>query len=194
MNGAVCAQRKYRGFATPPERARVDDAKGTLYFTASSLSTGANPVTRFVPSDAYNKTAPQVTDKHLQSGWWVANVESWISRYYRQLDEFKELQDNWNGYGSEAPNNIALTLSHELGDILHEREFEPTRVLPSAEEGVGVSFASGEKRAIIECFNDGDVVAVTYEDDGEPRVWEVGSSEVDLREAVDHIYDFIHGA
>lgn len=121
----------------------------------------------------------------------VYSVPSWISKFQNQLKSFRSLHDDWNGYGSLAPNSIALINSQTVLDILHKLNFPPIAMVPSAEEGVAISFAKGKRRAIIECYNDGNIAAAMYEIDREPSVWNVGISEEDIKEAINRIYDFI---
>jgi hypothetical protein len=122
----------------------------------------------------------------------VYKTKSWILKFQNQLKSFRRLQDDWNGYGSLAPNSIAIRNSQTVLDILHVMNFSPIAMVPSAEEGVAISFAKGKRRAIIECYNDGNIAAAKYEIDREPLVWNVGISEEDIKESIIRIYDFIN--
>jgi hypothetical protein len=113
--------------------------------------------------------------------------------FQQQLDEMRHLPDNWNGYGSAPPNHVAIRNSLEALYLTLEMDFPPSQVVPSAQEGVGISFASGEKRAIIECFNDGDIVVIKYEGDSDPEVREIGGSREEIKDSLLFIYDFIYG-
>jgi hypothetical protein len=121
----------------------------------------------------------------------VYKTKSWILKFQNQLKSFRSLKNDWNGYGSLAPNNIAITNSQTVLDILHQMNFSPMAIAPSAEDGIAISFCKGKKRAIIECYNDGNIAAAMYEIDSEPIVWNVGISEEDIKESVNRIYDFI---
>ena len=121
----------------------------------------------------------------------IYKTKPWILKFQNQLKSFRSLKDDWNGYGSLAPNNIAIRNSQTVLDILHVLNYSPSSVLPSAEDGIAISFCNGKKRAIIECYNDGNIAAAIYEIDSEPLVWNVGISEEDIKESVNRIYDFI---
>jgi hypothetical protein len=103
----------------------------------------------------------------------------------------RNLQNDWNGYGSSAPNSLAIRNSQTVLDVLHVLNFSPISIVPSAEDGIAISFAKDKKRAIIECYNDGNIVAAMYEIDSEPLAWNVAISEEDIKESVNRIYDFI---
>jgi hypothetical protein len=130
---------------------------------------------------------------HFEGIGAARGAVSWISDFRQQLDEMRNLPDDWNGYGSAAPNAMAIRNSLEALYLLHEMDFPPSQLVPSAEEGVGISFASGERRAILECFNDGDIVVIRYEGDGCPETREIGSSVEEIKESLLFIYDFIYG-
>ena len=121
----------------------------------------------------------------------VDRAASWILKFQNQLRLLRNLHDDWNGYGSKAPNSIALINSQTVLDILHQINFPPMAIASSAEDGIAISFCKGKKRAIIECYNDGNIAAAMYKIDSEPLVWNVGISEEDIKESVNRIYDFI---
>ncbi|MDX2231658.1 MAG: hypothetical protein NW220_18635 [Leptolyngbyaceae cyanobacterium bins.349] len=43
-----------------------------------------------------------------------AELENWLLQQVRQLDELTYLPPNWNSYGAEPPNAIALLLTIAL--------------------------------------------------------------------------------
>ena len=52
----------------------------------------------------------------------VCSIPSWISLFQNKLNSFRNLKNDWNGYGSSAPNSIALRNSQTVIDILHDNE------------------------------------------------------------------------
>jgi hypothetical protein len=66
-------------------------------------------------------------------------------------------------------------------------------IAPSAEDGIAISFAKANKNAIIECYNDGDILAIIYKGDEEPELMEIGESISDISEGLDRIYNFLYG-
>ena len=67
-------------------------------------------------------------------------------------------------------------------------------VSPSADGGVGIVFAgSDQKYADIECFNDGEILAITSEGTAEPSVWPLNGEAETLRHAIETISTFLNG-
>ncbi len=115
----------------------------------------------------------------------------WIAGYYKKLKELSSLPTNWDSYGAEPPNDIALNWTKEILSILFKIEFPPTRITPSVENGVGISFICDNKYADIECFNEGEILAVTSDGKGNPEVWEVETSTLGITSAIEKIRVFL---
>ena len=115
----------------------------------------------------------------------------WITECYRKLRELSSLSRNWDSYGAEAPNDIALNWTKEILNILSKMEFAPTRITPSVENGVGISFICDNKYADIECFNEGDILAITSDGKGDPEVWEVEANSLGITSAIEKIRVFL---
>jgi hypothetical protein len=112
-----------------------------------------------------------------------------------ELESMKQLPRDWNGYASEPPNSIALDRAGRILDILQEMETacEPKEVVPSAEGGVGILFAEGNKRGLIECSNDDEVAAIVYEPGGQSNSWSVANYDGGIKETLSRIDNYIHG-
>lgn len=112
-----------------------------------------------------------------------------------RLDSFRELQRDWDSYGAEPPSDAAINNARRIVRVLWEYEGgSRIRLSPSVEGGVGIIFSStGKKYADIECFNDGDILAVMSEGTPDPLVWTVDSSAESFRSAIDKIIAFING-
>jgi hypothetical protein len=121
----------------------------------------------------------------------VRNITGWVRSFQLQLNNMRSIPNNWNGYGSEAPNSRAIRNMQDVIDIVYKKELTPDSLTPSADDGIGLTFVIGKKRAIIECSNQGNIVAVIYESNGEPDVWEMGSSPSEIEDSVDKIFYFI---
>jgi hypothetical protein len=117
---------------------------------------------------------------------------AWLLRARALVESTKNLQDNWNGYGSEAPNDVARSHAARALDLLAEMGFAPLNVGASAENGVGISFCQGARYALIEFYNEGDMGAVVSKGPGHADSWDVLPSE--LKKALEKIHDHIHGA
>ena len=116
----------------------------------------------------------------------------WLKRFNDELDSLADLEPNWDSYGSQPPNALAIELARTVLRILNNINFVPTSLAPSPDEGVSISFLKGKKLAVIEYFNTGEIVAVTSTGDGSPRVWEVGVDKQALSEALEELNAFIN--
>jgi hypothetical protein len=101
--------------------------------------------------------------------------------------------DSWD-YDFDKPEREALHFSYLTLEVLDDMSFEPIKVLPSAEGGVGIVLAISDKIcADIECFNSGEILAVIS---GKTRasidVWEVEKTPEGIRETLEKIKEAIH--
>jgi hypothetical protein len=117
--------------------------------------------------------------------------EIWFIKYEQKLQELAHLSHNWDSYGAEPPNSLVIERALECLKNLQEINFSPTKITPSVENGIGISFVSGKKYADIEYFNTGEVLAVTSNGQGNPTVWEIDLNEQELKSALDKIRDFL---
>ena len=104
-----------------------------------------------------------------------------------QVDALEHLSSDWDSYGAEAPNTMARKFAHQVLDSLDALQFEPSQVVPSVEGGVVVEFVGDEITADIECFNNGDILAMISDPTKPPDVWPVRSTPKDIHEAISRI-------
>jgi len=112
-----------------------------------------------------------------------------------KLDSFRRLRRGWDSYEAEPPSETATDNARRVLEVLWGEDAEArTRLSPSVEGGVAIVFTGLEDRyADLECFNDGEILAITSEGSAEPSVWPVGADAVSLREAVVKIIAFVNG-
>jgi len=120
-----------------------------------------------------------------------AREASWLPECDRELEELLRLEQDWDSYGAEPPNDLAVSLAKKLVRVLGQQGLPPPCINPSAEEGVCVSFRAGRLYADIECFNSGEILAATSDGEGERRVWEVASRESEITKAAHLIRTFL---
>ncbi|MCL1468907.1 hypothetical protein [Argonema galeatum] len=113
--------------------------------------------------------------------------EAWFLKSIRKLQKLENLPANWDSYGANPPNSIALLWGRKSLTVLFEMNFPPTQITPSVEEGIGICFIRGKKYADIECFNTGEILAVTSDGQGNPNVWEVNPSREELKNSLERI-------
>jgi hypothetical protein len=116
---------------------------------------------------------------------------AWFLESCQQLKKLTYLQENWDSYGAEPPNSVALDWAHQCLNILQTMNFAPTKITPSVENGVGISFISDKKYADIECFNTGEILAVISDGQGNPTVWEVQRTNQGIKSALGEIRVFL---
>ena len=92
---------------------------------------------------------------------------------------------------AEPPSGPAVAWAHLIIQQLQFDNLLPTRVVASAEGGVGVCFVDGIKYADIECLNSGTILGVTSDKSARPIAWEVEQSARGLALASDRIRQFI---
>ena len=111
-----------------------------------------------------------------------------FDRRASQLAALESLQNNWDGFGAEAPNPTAIRLAQYLLVVISERNFQqPAAILPSVEGGVGITFLHGRRRGSIEILNSGDMVAALYEGRDEPQVWEFREESASITDTVERL-------
>jgi len=110
-----------------------------------------------------------------------------------RLKSMRNLRNNWDGFGSAAPNAMALRVACDVLLALHEDALSPTEIGPSVEEGVTVSFVNGDRYAFIEIYNDGDIAVGYFEGDNDPKTYEFDDSFEQIKQASLKVLEFING-
>lgn len=111
--------------------------------------------------------------------------EPWRDR----LNTLRSLSENWDSNGAQPPNSLALAHLEKILSLLPLSDLIPAQISASAEGGAAISFLGADQYADIECFNDGDILAVTSIGRAVPDVWEV--SPDNLFDALSKIRDFL---
>jgi hypothetical protein len=115
------------------------------------------------------------------------------SAQLKKHESFHALQRGWDSYNAEPPSETAISNARRILHLLWSGGATvPVRISPSVEGGVGIIFSGpGEKYADIECFNDGEILAITSEGSMEPSVWTVGGEAGSLRVTIEKIRSFL---
>jgi hypothetical protein len=122
---------------------------------------------------------------YKSSSFWL-NIMRFAEARQR-LSTTVSLERDWDTYGAESPNDLARNLAASVLDVLEEASLPPTRLTPSAEGGIAMSFVAGDNRGEIEIYNTGEIVAATYAGQTEPTVWELKDTDVALKNAIAQI-------
>jgi hypothetical protein len=130
---------------------------------------------------AVAEALPVLTDQERVAQW-------------EKLESFRNLQHGWDSYEAEPPNEVAMANARRVLHILWSSGTVPPirTISPSVEGGIGIVFAGSHNRyADIECFNDGDILAITSNGETEPSVWSPGTEAGGLHSAVERISSFL---
>lgn len=107
----------------------------------------------------------------------------------RRLRQIEGRNPGWDSHDAQAPNQVAVQLGWTALTLLEAAAFPPSRVMPSVEGGIAISFARGIRRAEFEVYNTGDIAVATYlsSDGDEPCVWELEPCDAAIRDAIEKI-------
>ena len=121
------------------------------------------------------------------------SASGWVTRFQRELADLRQLESGWDSYDSPPPGSDAIALAAEFLDMLWRIDdaFRPSRIAPSVDGGVVVSFLRDDVRANIEFFDSGEIAAAVAQPGHDVRVWEVENTDDDLAEAIRNIRDSI---
>jgi hypothetical protein len=103
-----------------------------------------------------------------------------------QLRMLQGLRKNWNSYNADPPNPMAFDGAHRIIAKARYERIDVTRLVPSAEGGVGVCFVSGNRYAHIEASNDGELALVMFSGNNPAQISEI-KDEPELVEALHSI-------
>ncbi len=118
-------------------------------------------------------------------------VRNSFDRFFSQLRDLRSLGNDWDSYGAPAPNGMALAQAEEVLHQLVELGMQPASVRACADGGVTVAFARGVVTALVECFNDGEIVSGVSRGPGQTTVCSVEPGVRNLRLALEEIRDHI---
>lgn len=135
-------------------------------------------------SETYASVLPSL-ERIDWSEFWRSKARFTEAR--QRLNETASLARGWDTYDAESPNIVARTRAAKILDVLETASLPPTRLTPTVEGGIAVSFLAGANRAVIEIYNSGEIAAATYSDEGEPTVWELDETEARLLSAINQI-------
>ena len=143
--------------------------------------------------------AKAALDRNLESDFMRS-----IWAFYRldaELSGLKSMTEDWDTYGASRPNEEAIeSAGAVLGSLQREGLLVPTKLLASAEGGVGICFVEGSRYAHIEILNEGGPASVVMFETatdlrtaGEPLISEADvSSKENLtqisRDIREHLY------
>ena len=133
-------------------------------------------------SEVYVKDLCAKLDEIYRSAFWRSKARFADAR--QRLRTTVSLEHGWDTYAAEAPNDVARTLAAKILNALEADSLPPTRLMPSSEGGIAISFVEGDNRAEIEIYNTGQIAAATYSGHSEPVAWELTNTDSALKNAI----------
>jgi len=97
---------------------------------------------------------------------------------------------NLNNGEVEAPSEIAIAWGNLVLRAFEKEGLVPSRVVASAEGGIGVCFVVENSYADIECLNTGEILGVITNRNDRPLVWDVGQDRNSIERACSKIAQF----
>jgi hypothetical protein len=120
----------------------------------------------------YVTEADTMPSRDLESGL------PWVGRGLQEIAKLGSLDPSWHETGAPVPNNVATELATVILQQLSLINFRPNSIDASADEGICISFARRDRTANVECFNTGEVLAVTMPRGGEPTIWSITNGTI----------------
>lgn len=124
------------------------------------------------------------------------NIFSIDKKHIGILESLKTLKSNWDGYGSDKPTENTVDSARTFLEAMHslENAISPSLISPSTEGGVGISFSFGNRKALIEFYNDGENLLALIPENGNTRFLPVQNSRQDFTKALEAINDFLNSS
>lgn len=106
---------------------------------------------------------------------------------YQQVEALGDVPANWNSYGAAAPNKLAISHVRLVVEQAMSAGLSPSAVVPTSEGGAAVIFRNGRLHGDIECFNDGEILALATTGTEEPEVRPVSTDAHDIAQVLEWI-------
>jgi hypothetical protein len=113
---------------------------------------------------------------------------AWLREAHEKLQSLLHLS-----YEADPPNQSAIHRAEQVLTAVNSTRYRPDRIVPSVEGGVVISFRRGDRYGDIECDNDGDVIALVSDGQGNIDVWQVASDSQSVEDAISKIGLHVYG-
>lgn len=143
---------------------------------------------------AYLLQASDLVDSGFNARALAKNGNGWAESCRKTIEELGQLASDWDSYGGQPPNNIAISKAHDLIRYLSYICMRPTVVAPLADGGIGFTFRSRDRLASIEIDNEGEILALLEEGDKDPYVWSLGFDISYSKKGIDDLKGFLRNA
>lgn len=120
-------------------------------------------------SERYQKTERELIDSREGSDYIRRRISQ--VEIEKKLKELLSLPFDWDSYGSERPSSSAIAAAGTIAQSFIDFGLIPDAITPSSEGGVAICFVRNQRYADVECFNSGEVLAVRYSSNDDPKAW-----------------------
>jgi hypothetical protein len=134
-----------------------------------------------------------VTVHHPAVGRDSQPTDPW-QRWFTKLNSLLALTEGWNGDDSNPPNELAVYNASVFLKALRRENCEPTRIAASAMSGVAVTRKVGNRKVLLECYNDGRVYFLfSNRESGSMDVKPLSLDRDSLTAFIASMREFLHG-
>jgi hypothetical protein len=145
---------------------------------------------------AIPKTMVIFTDiqRNIPSNWkrpiHLPSANPWVEKVW----SFARLSQGWNGSRAPAPTLRAIANAARFVYGMSAAGYHPTRVAPSAVGGVGITRRGGDRKVLIEFFNDGSASALFADDATEQmHIHRAKITPRGFRDVLERIREYLDG-
>ncbi len=107
---------------------------------------------------------------------------------------FRLLEAGWNGGRAPAPSPPAIANAINFLVAMAMTDCQPTRVAPSAVGGVAIARRFGDRKALVEFFNDGTASALLADDASQDmQIHKVAITPQGFTDILDLMREYVDG-
>jgi hypothetical protein len=121
----------------------------------------------------------------------VQSDDDWYAAAVKRVKGFQRLRPGWDSYGALVPNPVAIQSAISILSVLRGMGRQPHRVAASVEGGIVISFRNKNRYGDIECDNEGDIIALTSNGEGDVRAEPVTNDPRSIEEALTRIGAYV---
>jgi hypothetical protein len=113
--------------------------------------------------------------------------------WFQKLEACLSLNPGWNGYTAQPPSRTAVEYARVLLSVMCREGYAPTRLAPSAMGGVAVTRKAGNRKVLVEFYNDGRAFALFSERGGDMRTTPVGTDRMAFLALLRQMREYLDG-
>ncbi len=105
-------------------------AGSAAYADVSEFDMEVDAKEKLVPKDAFRwaSNPVQKNDSQFTSVTVVEEPKEWLHDFVKQLTQLSTLDDDWDSYGAEAPNQWAINCAREVLKNLSSEDLKPSSI------------------------------------------------------------------